>query len=99
MCKPLWSDFCYPNTYRRVLVGRLDYADRYPEALRELSKWLSEGRLVRKFHVIRGLEKAPEALPLFFTGGNTGKLSVHHLNTDSLFCPRVVQVSGSEANL
>jgi NADPH-dependent curcumin reductase CurA len=53
--------------------------------LRELSKWLSEGRLVRKFHVIRGLEKAPEALPLFFTGGNTGKLSVHHLNIDPLF--------------
>jgi len=62
-----------------------DYANRYPEALRDLSKWISEGRLVRKFHVIQGLEKAPEALPMLFTGGNTGKL--------------VVQVSGSDAKL
>jgi hypothetical protein len=44
--------------------------------MRELSKWLSEGRIVRKFHIIRGLENAPQALPLFFTGANTGKLSV-----------------------
>jgi hypothetical protein len=31
---------------------------------------------MRKFHIVRGLEKAPEALPLLFTGGNTGKLFV-----------------------
>jgi NADPH-dependent curcumin reductase CurA len=55
---------------------RFDYADRFPEAVTDLSKWISEGRIVRKFHVVRGLEKAPEALPLLFTGGNTGKLFV-----------------------
>lgn len=31
---------------------------------------------MRKFHIVEGLEKAPEALPLLFTGGNTGKLFV-----------------------
>lgn len=62
-----------------------DYARRYPEALRDLSKWISEGRIVRKYHIIEGLENAPGALPLLFTGGNTGKL--------------VVRVSGHHAKL
>ncbi|KAH9014147.1 hypothetical protein EDB83DRAFT_277976 [Lactarius deliciosus] len=62
-----------------------DYADRYPEALTKLSKWVSEGRIIRKFHIVEGLEKAPESLPLLFSGGNTGKL--------------VVRVSGSDAKL
>ncbi|KAI0250208.1 hypothetical protein BJV78DRAFT_1322229 [Lactifluus subvellereus] len=53
-----------------------DYADRYPEALRDLTEWISEGRIVRRFHIVQGLKKAPEALPLLFTGGNTGKLFV-----------------------
>jgi hypothetical protein len=53
-----------------------DYADRYPEALINLSKWISEGRITRKFHIVEGLEKAPESLPLLFSGGNTGKLVV-----------------------
>ncbi|KAH9002961.1 alcohol dehydrogenase [Lactarius hatsudake] len=62
-----------------------DYADRFPEALTNLSKWISEGRLVRKFHIIERLEKAPESLPLLFSGGNIGKL--------------VVRVSGPDARL
>ncbi|KAH9000376.1 hypothetical protein EDB92DRAFT_1940117 [Lactarius akahatsu] len=62
-----------------------DYADRYPEALTNLSKWISEDRIIRKFHIVEGLEKAPESLPLLFSGGNTGKL--------------VVRVSGSDAKL
>ncbi|KAF8486093.1 alcohol dehydrogenase [Russula ochroleuca] len=53
-----------------------DYSRRYPEALRDLSKWISEGRIIRRYHIIEGLENAPEALPLLFTGGNTGKLLV-----------------------
>ncbi|KAI0303765.1 alcohol dehydrogenase [Multifurca ochricompacta] len=54
----------------------LDYADRFSEALNKLSQWISEGSLIRRFHIIEGLEKAPEALPLLFSGGNTGKLFV-----------------------
>jgi hypothetical protein len=54
----------------------LDYADRYPEAFTNLSKWTSEGRIIRKFHIVEGLEKAPVSLPLLFSGGNTGKLVV-----------------------
>ncbi|KAH9178206.1 alcohol dehydrogenase [Lactarius sanguifluus] len=62
-----------------------DYADRFPEALTNLNKWISEGRIVRKFHIIERLEMAPESLPLLFSGGNIGKL--------------VVRVSGPDARL
>jgi len=44
--------------------------------LKVLSKWVSEGRIIRKYHVIEGLESAPDALSLLFTGDNTGKLFV-----------------------
>lgn len=57
-----------------VVCCRFDYAERFPEAIKDLSNWLTEGRIKRKFHVVEGLDKAPEALPLLFTGGNTGKL-------------------------
>jgi len=53
-----------------------DYAPQYPAALADLGKWLAEGKLKRKFHVIEGIENAPAALPLLYSGGNTGKLVV-----------------------
>ena len=59
-----------------AIFRSFDYADRYPEAFANLSKWISEGRILRKFHIVEGMEKAPESLPLLFSGGNTGKLFV-----------------------
>lgn len=53
-----------------------DYQDRYPEAIREISKGLADGSIKRRFHVVEGLEKAPMALPMLFTGANNGKLVV-----------------------
>jgi len=64
------------NTNRGIVVCSFDCADRFPEALGDLSKWIADGRIIRKYHVVQGLEKAPEALPLLFTGDNTGKLFV-----------------------
>ena len=37
---------------------------------------IQEGSLKRQFHVVEGIEKCPEALPLLFSGGNIGKLCV-----------------------
>ncbi len=54
----------------------LDYAARFPEAQAALAGWLAEGRLQHAEHVVDGLERAPEALNLLFTGGNTGKVIV-----------------------
>jgi len=53
-----------------------DYAAEYPEAIKEMSKWLADGSVKRKFHIVQGLEKAPEALPMLYNGGNTGKLVI-----------------------
>ncbi len=54
----------------------LDYFDRLVEAQAELATWLGEGKLKSAEHVVEGLEHAPDALNLLFTGGNTGKVVV-----------------------
>ena len=96
--RPLPSDLRYLSSYRRILACRLDYKDRYPEAFRDLSKWISEARIVRKFHIVEGLEKAPEALPLLYTGGNTGKLSVPTSSRSCLRVPTIWNFSESSTS-
>jgi NADPH-dependent curcumin reductase CurA len=54
----------------------LDYLDRFPEAQASVFGWLAEGRIKHAEHVVEGLEHAPDALNLLFTGGNTGKVIV-----------------------
>ena len=54
----------------------LDYGDRFPQAQGEILTWLLEGKLKHDEHIVEGLEHAPEALNLLFTGGNTGKVVV-----------------------
>jgi hypothetical protein len=54
----------------------LDYLDRFPEAQLDMFRWLAEGRIRHSEHIVEGLENAPEALNLLFTGGNTGKVIV-----------------------
>ncbi len=54
----------------------LDYLDRFPEAVLQLVAWVEEGRLQWRDHVVDGLESAPRALNMLFTGENTGKLMV-----------------------
>jgi len=54
----------------------LDYFDRLPAAQAEMAGWLAEGKVKSAEHVVEGLERAPEALNLLFTGGNIGKVIV-----------------------
>jgi hypothetical protein len=77
--------------YCNISFNRADYSARFPEALRDIGKWISEGRIIRKYHIVEGLESAPESLPLLFTGGNTGKLSVpSFLRPSALLCQLIV---------
>jgi hypothetical protein len=46
-----------------------------------MARGLADGSIKRKFHIVEGLEQAPVALPMLFSGGNTGKLCV-----EILFC-------------
>ena len=54
----------------------LDYLDRFPEAQGEMLGWVLDGTVKHSVHVVDGLESAPDALNLLFTGGNTGKVVV-----------------------
>jgi NADPH-dependent curcumin reductase CurA len=53
-----------------------DFAERYAEAQLELAAMVLDGRLVHQEHLVAGLENAPHALNLLFTGGNHGKTLV-----------------------
>ena len=73
-----------PRNYRNLIVMRgrmegfliLDYLARFPEAQMAMAGWVAEGRIKHSEHVVEGLESAPDALNLLFTGGNTGKVIV-----------------------
>jgi NADPH-dependent curcumin reductase CurA len=54
----------------------LDYAARFAEAQMELAALVLSGQLRHREHLVEGLEHAPEALNLLFTGGNHGKTLV-----------------------
>ncbi len=54
----------------------LDFADRFMEGARQLGKWKMFGKLKNRETIVEGLEKAPDAINMLFTGGNIGKLIV-----------------------
>jgi NADPH-dependent curcumin reductase CurA len=71
-------------SFGTVLVKRLriegfiilDYAQRFMEAATQLGQWKMFGKLKDRETIVEGLEKAPDAINMLFTGGNTGKLIV-----------------------
>ncbi len=73
-----------PSNYRNLITKRgrmegfiiLDYTPRFPEAQMAIASWVAEGKVRHKEHIVDGLQRAPEALNLLFTGGNTGKVVV-----------------------
>ena len=73
-----------PANYRSLIIRRgrmegfiiLDYVGRFPEAQAEMAGWLGAGKIKSAEHIVEGLEHAPEALNLLFTGGNIGKVIV-----------------------
>jgi NADPH-dependent curcumin reductase len=73
-----------PANYANLIIKRgrmegfliLDYFDRMDAARAEVAGWLAEGKIKSSEHIVEGLENAPEALNLLFTGGNTGKVIV-----------------------
>ncbi len=71
-----------PSNYMSLLVHRarmegmvvFDYADRYGEAVAEMSGYLKSGRMKSKEDVVHGLETFPDTLLKLFNGENFGKL-------------------------
>jgi len=54
----------------------LDYASRFMEAAKQLGQWKMFGKLKDRETIVEGLENAPDAVNMLFTGGNMGKLIV-----------------------
>jgi len=71
-------------SFGNVLVKRLrvqgfiviDFASRFMEAATKLGQWKLFGKLKDRETIVDGLEKAPEAINMLFTGGNIGKTLV-----------------------
>ncbi|HEV2308968.1 MAG TPA: NADP-dependent oxidoreductase, partial [Acidimicrobiia bacterium] len=70
------------RNYMNLVVARariegflvFDFHDRYPEAALQLATWVAEGRIKWRDHIVDGLDAAPRALNMLFTGENIGKL-------------------------
>lgn len=80
-----------PTDFGRMIMQRLtiqgfvvlDHYERAREAYSELGSWIQSGQLRWKDHVVKGLESAPAALNLLFTGDHDGKLMVRIANEPS----------------
>jgi NADPH-dependent curcumin reductase CurA len=53
-----------------------DYRDRVPAFVGDVTRWIGEGKIKYKEHMVEGLENAPEAFLGLFSGANFGKLVV-----------------------
>ncbi|MEN0046225.1 MAG: NADP-dependent oxidoreductase [Bacteroidota bacterium] len=71
-----------PSNYMKIVTARgyingiivFDYIDQYPEGVKDIGTWLSEGKMQSKEHIIEGIENFPDTLKMLFTGDNFGKL-------------------------
>jgi len=71
-------------SFGQVLMKRLrvegfiiiDYASRFMDAAKQLGMWKMMGKLKDRQTIVKGLEKAPEAINMLFEGKNIGKLIV-----------------------
>jgi NADPH-dependent curcumin reductase len=73
-----------PKNYLHLLFKRarmeglivLDFAKRFPDGMRQVSQWISDGQLKAHEEVVDGLETFPETLLRLFHGKNLGKLCI-----------------------
>ena len=73
-----------PETMREILTKRLtlrgfinyDFAEHYPEFLRDVGAGIADGRIRYREDIVDGLDKAPEAFIGMLEGRNFGKLIV-----------------------
>lgn len=58
----------------------LDFIPDYPEGIKQLATWLSQGKIKGKNTIVKGgIEKAEYALNDLFNGLNTGKFPQGHI--------------------
>jgi NADPH-dependent curcumin reductase len=73
-----------PQLMRAVLTNRVciqgfivrDYADQQEDFLRDMGRWIRDGRVKYREYRVKGLENAPETLIGLLKGANFGKVVV-----------------------
>ena len=71
-----------PENYLSLLINRgrmegfivFDFEQDYPRGISDMARWLGEGRLKSREHVVKGIETFPDTLLMLFDGRNQGKL-------------------------
>jgi len=71
-------------SFGQVLIKRLrvegfiilDYTSKFMDAGQQLGMWKMMGKLKDKQTILKGLDKAPEAINMLFDGSNIGKLLI-----------------------
>ena len=53
-----------------------EWIEEFEESTRVLGEWIKEGKLKYRETIIEGLENAPSAFRMLFTGENFGKLMI-----------------------
>ncbi|MFC6269609.1 NADP-dependent oxidoreductase [Frigoriflavimonas asaccharolytica] len=53
-----------------------NYAEKFPEAVKQLAQWLAEGKLKSSETIVEGFDQIPQAFIDLFSGKNTGKMIV-----------------------
>ena len=73
-----------PQNYLSLLINRakmegfivFDFTADYAKAASDMSRWIDEGSLQAREHIVKGLETFPETLLMLFDGRNQGKLII-----------------------
>jgi NADPH-dependent curcumin reductase CurA len=73
-----------PRVHRQLLAARArmtgflvhDFAERFDEAVAQLTGWIDGGQLTGREHVLNGIEHAPGAIGMLYRGENQGKLLI-----------------------
>jgi NADPH-dependent curcumin reductase CurA len=50
-----------------------DYADRFTEALQELTQWVRQGMIRYREDILEGIEQVPGSIASLYRGKNFGK--------------------------
>jgi NADPH-dependent curcumin reductase len=78
------TDIKGPKNYMKIVTARgqmngiivFDFLERFSEAFEEISRWIAEGKIHSKEHIIEGIENFAPALRMLFEGKNFGKLLI-----------------------
>ncbi len=73
-----------PKNYMKIVTARgtmtgiivFDFLNRYPEAILQISTWLTEGVMKTQEDIYEGIKQFPEVFLKLFSGENFGKLLI-----------------------